>query len=299
MTDADTEATALRVQLLGPVRAWHSDDELDLGGPRRRAVLAMLASTRQEVSRTELIDGVWGLDAPRSAENSVHVHICGLRRAVEPGRRPRGHSHALTATGTGYRLALAAGSPDTEVLASHLADARRLTAHDPAAALRSLNAALGLWHGASLAGVPGPWAEIERARLDCLREAATASRVEALLRLGSHHQVLPELAALVRQYPLREQFREQLMLALYRCGRQADALAAFADARRYLAEHLGIDTGPGLRRLHEQILTADPDLVGGPLIGGGPRIGDGMQAPRPIRWRPGRPAPTAPPRRRG
>jgi DNA-binding SARP family transcriptional activator len=260
----------------------------------------MLAGTRQPVSRSELIDGVWGIDAPRSAENSVHVHICGLRRAVEPGQRPRGHSHALTAAGTGYRLVLAANSLDTEVLAGHLADARRWAARYPAAGLQSLNAALSLWQGASLTGVPGPWADIERARLDALRETAIAGRVEIMLRLGQHHQVLPELAALVRQYPLREQFREQLMLALYRCGRQAEALAVFADARRYLAEDLGIDAGPALRRLQRQILTSDPALdqprLGAP---GSTGHGDGIRTPHPVRWRPGHQALTGPPRRRG
>ena len=258
MTDADPGA--LRIQLLGPVRAWRGERELELGGPRRRALLGMLAHARQAVSRGALIDGLWGSEPPASAENSVHVYIAGLRRVLEPRRAPRAPSQFLTGAGDGYRLRLAPGTLDTEVLGQRMADARRLVAEDPAAAARALDAALGLWQGASLAGIPGSWAEIERARLDELRQTATADRIDLMLTLGSHHEALAELAALIRQHPLRERFHGQLMLALYRCGRQADALGAFARARRALADQLGIDPGPALRRLHQQILTADPAL---------------------------------------
>ena len=189
----------------------------------------MLAHARQAVSRGALIDGLWGSEPPASAENSVHVYIAGLRRVLEPRRAPRAPSQfLLAAAGDGYRLRLAPGTLDTEVLGQRIADARRLVAEDPAAAARALDAALGLWQGASLAGVPGSWAEIERARLDELRQTAIADRIDIMLTLGGHHQALAELAALIRQHPLQERFYGQLMLALYRCGRQADALAAFA-----------------------------------------------------------------------
>ena len=248
------------MHLLGLVRAWRGDEELDLGGPQRRALLGMLASRRQVVSRGELIDGLWGLGAPASAENSVHVHISGLRRVLEPRRASRAPARLLTAAGPGYRLNLAPGALDTDALEAHRADARGLAADDPRAAVRSLDAALCLWQGAALAGAPGPWADIERTRLEELRQAMTADRIDILLRLGGHHEVLAELAALTRQYPLRERFWGQLMLALYRCGRQGEALAAFGHARRELAEQLGVDPAPALRRLHEQVLTADPAL---------------------------------------
>jgi DNA-binding SARP family transcriptional activator len=269
-------AAALRVQLLGPVRAWRGEQELELGGPRRRALLGMLANARHAVSRGELIDGLWGTQPPTSAENSVHVHIAGLRRVLEPRRARRAPSQLLTAVGPGYRLRLEPGTLDTEVLERHVADARRVAADDPAAAARALDAALGLWQGATLAGIPGPWADIERARLDELRQTATADHIDIMLALGGHHQALAELAALIRQYPLRERFHGQLMLALYRCGRQADALAAFGHARRVLADELGVEPGPELRRLQERILAADagldPEPAGGPAIGGRAQI---------------------------
>jgi DNA-binding SARP family transcriptional activator len=248
----------LRIQLLGPVLAWYGMRELDVRGPQRRAVLAMLASARQEVSRAELADGLWGPDPPASARNSVHVHISALRKVLEPRRAPHAQGKVLMAVGPGYRLVT--GSVDTHVLDGHLADARLLAHADPAAAVRSLDAGLALWQGASLDGIPGTWAQIERARLYEVRQVATEDRVDLMLMLGAHHELLPDLAALIRQHPLRERFRGQLMLALYRCGRQAEALAAFDDARRELAAQIGIDPGPALRRIHARILAADPSL---------------------------------------
>ena len=123
-----------------------------------------------------------------------------------------------------------------------------------------LTSALRLWRAAPLSGVPGPWAEIERVRLSEVRLTAIEERAEIMLMLGRAAAMAAELTGLVREHPLREALRGQLMLALYRCGRQADALAAFADGRRVLVEELGLEPGPGLQRLHEQILAADPAL---------------------------------------
>ncbi len=238
----------------------------------------------QAVSRSELIDGMWGQDPPASAVNSVHVYVSGLRRVLEPRRARRAPGQVLSATGPGYLLRLEPGQLDTEALDRHLAQARLLpVAGDPAVAARSLDAALGLWQGVPLSGVPGPWADIERARLGELRLTAIEERIELMLALGDHHQAVPQLAGLIREYPLRERFRGQLMVALYRCGRQAEALAEFAAARRVLAGELGIEPGPGLRRLQQQVLTADPALdapagAGVPAGGGVPASGDGSAA---------------------
>ncbi len=285
---SDGEA-ALRVQLLGPVRAWRGDEELDLGGPRRRTVLAMLAMhAGRTVSRSELIDGVWGHEPPGSAVNVVHVYVAGLRRVLEPRRAHRAPGQILMASGPGYRLRMEPGKLDTEVLRGHLTHARRLTAEaDLAAAARSLDAALGLWQGDPLAGIPGPWADIERVRLGELRQTVVEERIDVLLALGGHHQARAELAGLTRKYPLRERFHGQLMLAMYRCGRQADALAAFADARRVLAEQLGIDPGPELQRLHQHILAADAALDPPPgQVRLGPAGNDALAPPRPDRAAP-------------
>lgn len=257
---------AIRVQLLGPVRAWRGEHELALGGPRGRAVFGMLAMRAgRPVSRDELIDGLWGDQPPSSAVNSVHVYVAGLRRVLEPGRPSRAPGHVLPASGPGYLLRLDPGQLDTAQLDRQLADGRLpdgvpVRAADLAAAARSLDAALGLWQGIPLAGLPGPWAEVERIRLGELRLGVIEQRIDVLLALGQPGQVVAELARLIREHPLRERFREQLMLALYQCGRQADALAEFAAARRVLDTELGIEPGPGLRRLQRRILAADPAL---------------------------------------
>jgi DNA-binding SARP family transcriptional activator/Tfp pilus assembly protein PilF len=244
------------------VRAWRGERELKLGGPQRQAVLGLLAMrANQAASRDELIDGIWGQDPPSSAVNALHVHVAGLRRALEPHRATRAPGQVLLATGPGYSLCLEPGQLDAEVFGRHLDAARtsRAAGHLSDASGR-LDAALQLWQAAPLAGVPGPWAEIERVRLGEVRLTAIEERTEIMLMLGRHVDVTAELTGLVREHPLREGLRSQLMLALYRCGRQADALAAFADARCVLVEELGIEPGPGLRRLHEQILAADAAL---------------------------------------
>src|ERR1700678_1104840 len=252
----------LLVQLLGPVRAWRGDRELELGGPQRQAVLGLLAvRANQAVSRSELIDGIWGEDPPPSAVNALHVHVAGLRRALEPSRPSRAPGKFLLATGPGYSLRLEPGQLDAQVFGQHL-DAARVSraAGDLSTAARSLDAALRLWQADPLSGAPGPWAEIERVRLGETRLTAIEERTEIMLMLGLAAAAAAELTGLVREYPLREGLRGQLMLALYRCGRQAEALATYAAGRRVLREELGLEPGQGLRRLHEQMLAADAAL---------------------------------------
>ena len=249
----------LLVRLLGPVRAWQGNRELELGGPQRQVVLALLAlRANQAVSRSELIDGIWGEDPPPSAVNALHVHVAGLRRALEPNRASRAPAKFLLASGPGYSLRLEHGQLDAQVFSRHL-DAARASraAGDLSAAVRSLDAALRIWQAAPLSGAPGPWAEIERVRLNEMRLTAIEERTDIMLMLGRASAAAAELAGLVREHPLREGLRGQLMLALYRCGRQADALAAYADGRRVLLEELGVEPSPGLRRLHGQILAAE------------------------------------------
>ncbi len=233
-------------------------------------MLAMRAN--RVVSRDELVDAVWGQQAPASAEGGVHTYVAGLRRVLEPGRSRRGPSQVLASAAGGYVLRLDAGQVDAIVFERGLSAGRRLRGSgDLSGAIAALDGALGEWHGSPFAGVPGPFASAERVRLAELRSAASEERAEVLLDLGRHEQAVPELASLVSEHPLRERMRGLLMIALYRCGRQAEALQAFHDTRQVLADELGIDPGPELSRIHQQILSLDPTLEA-----------------------PGRPAPAAP-----
>jgi DNA-binding SARP family transcriptional activator len=156
MATADAERP-LQVRLLGPVRAWRGDCEIELGGPQRQAVLALLAlRPNQATSRSELIDGIWGDDPPPSAVNALHVHVAGLRRALEPDRVSRAPGTFLLATGPGYSLRLEPGRLDTWVFTRHLEAARASRGTgDLSAAARSFDAAMRLWDAVPLSG-PGP-----------------------------------------------------------------------------------------------------------------------------------------------
>ncbi len=256
------EGQPLRVALLGPVRAWRGDVELELGAPQRRAVLGLLAvRANHVVARDELIDGIWGEELPSRSVNALHVHVARLRAALEPDRAQRAPSQVLLASNQGYTLSLAPGQLDAQVFAERLAVARASrAAGDLAGAATSFDVALRLWQGAALAGIPGPLAQIIRTGLEEQRLAAIEEHVDVILALGRHAEAAQQLVELVRGHPLRERFSAQLMLALYRSERQAEALAAFADARRVLASELGIEPGPQLRQLHARILAADPGL---------------------------------------
>jgi len=253
----------LRVGVLGPVAAWDGDKQLQAGQPRQQAVLAILAMRANRViSRSELVDAVWGQDPPPSAEGSVYTYIAGLRRVLEPGRSLRGPGRILVSSGAGYVLHLVPGQPDAVSFEQHLHRARHLRkSGDLAGTVAALEAALGLWRGVmAFAGVPGPFAETERVRLGELRSAVIEERADSMLGLGRHEEVLADLTAMVADNPLRERMRGLLMLALYRSGRQAEALRVFGEGRRVLAEELGIDPGAELSRIHQQVLTSDPAL---------------------------------------
>jgi len=255
-------AVVLRVGVLGPVTAWYGHDELHVGQPRQQAVLGILAMRANRViSRGELVEAVWGQDPPASAEGGIYTYVAGLRRIIEPGRSLRGPGRVLVSSGAGYVLHLVPGQPDAVAFEQQLARARQLRrSGDPAGAVTALEGALGLWRGVAFAGVPGPFAETERARLAELRSAAAEERADVLLTLGRHEEVVPDLTAMVADHPLRERMRGLLMIALYRGGRQAEALRVFQDGRRVLADELGIDPGSDLSRIHQQVLASDPAL---------------------------------------
>ena len=247
--------------MLGPVRAWLGTEEIELGSAQPRAVLAVLALAEgRVVSRPELIDAIW--DSPSDkAEKALYSHISRLRAALEPGRKSRAPAEALVSVGSGYSLRISSAQVDAAVFTKEVSEARKARAAGELAAAAALaDHALGLWQGTPLAGVPGLWADAERAGLEEARQAAVEEHAEIKLEMGRHAEMTAELAGLVRKYPYRERLRGLYMLALYRSGRQADALAVFRHTREVLDADQGIEPGPALRRLHEQMLTADPAL---------------------------------------
>ncbi|MFT7840442.1 BTAD domain-containing putative transcriptional regulator [Saccharothrix sp. BKS2] len=255
--------TSLRLDVLGPVRAWVGDREVPLGSARPRAVFAMLAlRTGLVVRRDELVAGVWGQDAPATAEGSVHTYISLLRKALEPDRTRGVASRLLESTGSGYRLRWDPAASDlAEFRALRARGQRRLAEGDAEAALDPLDSAVELWRGEALAGLSGPFAETRRRELTAERTTARELRAEAALAVGAHTDVIAGLGALVVEEPLRERARELLVLALHRSGRGAEALEVFRDARRVLAAELGVEPGPGLRAAQRLVLTG---------TGGGP-----------------------------
>jgi len=230
----------VRVEVLGPVRAWRGPVELVLGPARQRAVFAVLAlRAGRPVTRTELVSAVWGTDAPKSVAGNIHTYVSGLRRALAPDRA------LLTSDAAGYRLNV----PDVDAF-----QFERLVRHTDA-----LDTALAMWQGDPLSGLPGPFAERERSRLAELRLDALERRASAQLDAGAYDELRAELTALVREYPLRERFRELLMLALHHGGQRAEALEVYAEGRRVLAAELGVEPGATLRDLHARLLDDDPE----------------------------------------
>ncbi|MBH1934152.1 winged helix-turn-helix domain-containing protein [Streptomyces sp. AV19] len=252
-------AERLRLCVLGPVYARRGETELDLGSPQQRAVLAVLAlRAGRAVSIDELLDALWE-DPPAQAVAVLRTYASRLRRVLEADRtRPT----VLVSAGNGYELRLPAGCLDVEVFEERVTAAERARAGgDAAGAAELLREACELWKGDPLAGLPGPYAQAQRARLGERRLLAVQAWLETELEVGRHAGAIGELTMWVNQHPLLEPLRELLMLALYRSGRQAEALGVFADAHRVFAEELGIGPGPRLRELHQGILRGDPHLA--------------------------------------
>ncbi|HEX5621623.1 MAG TPA: BTAD domain-containing putative transcriptional regulator, partial [Solirubrobacteraceae bacterium] len=239
--------------VLGPLVVRVDGRDIDLGGPRQRALLAaLLLRAGEPVSADALAQMLWGDEAPPSAAKTLQVTVSRLRGALgAAGERVE------TVSG-GYRLRVERGELDAETFEQAYEHARALA---PAEAAPTLREALTLWRGPALADVRYmPWAQGETRRLEELRGAAIEDRIAAELELGEHAHLVGELESLVAEFPLRERLREQQMLALYRSGRHADALAAFRSARETLDAELGLEPGPELRRLEQQILMHDPAL---------------------------------------
>ena len=242
-------------RILGPLEALVGGEPIELGGPRQRALLGVLLTRAGlTVSRDALVDALWGDDPPASATNILQTYVSHLRKALPPDR--------LLTRPPGYALEVEADELDLRRFERETAAGRRLLSEgDAENALGHLDEALSLWRGPPLGGVgDAPFAAIEVARLEELRLAALEDRFDAILALGRQGQAISEIEALVGQQPLRERPRAQLMLALYRSGRQSEALSVYRDARALLVDELGIEPGQALRDLNAAILRQDREL---------------------------------------
>ena len=252
----------MEFRILGPLQVLADDRQIELGGAQQREVLAILLVHRGEVvSVDRIVDELWGERPPGTATKTVQVYVSRLRKALGDG--------VLVTRGGGYALELNGESVDADRF-SRLADEGRkaLDDGDPRGAREALSAALSLWRGPALADLAyEPFAQNEAARLEELRLVAVENRAEADLALGHHAELVPELEALVREHPTRERLLGALMLALYRSGRQVEALETYRDARRTLDEELGLEPGSRLQQLERSILTHDPTIEGPPATG--------------------------------
>ena len=270
--------SAMEFRILGPLEA--DDDEgqpAQLGGPKQRAVLArLLLSAGDTVSRDQLIDDLWGDRVPATAAKMVQVYVARLRKVLRPG--------LLQTRPSGYTVALDRDVLDLQSFERLVAEGREaLAAGEPGTASGRLREALTLWRGPALAEFGEPFAISESARLEEARLAALDERIEADLALGRHRDLVGELEWLVAHHPYRERLRAQQLLALYRCGRQTDALRAYREARRVLTEEVGIEPSPPLRELERRILAQDEELAAG---GTSPRSSSHDGGPRrpPVRY---------------
>ncbi len=244
-------AQGFEFRLLGPLEVLQDGKPLKLGGGKQRGVLALLLLHADEVVAADrLVDDLWGEDASEKAHNTLQVYVSQLRKLLS--------RDVLVTQSPGYALRVEPGRVDVRRFEVLVEEAR---AAEPGVASAKLHEALGLWRGEPLADFRAEaWAELECRRLEEARLAALEERIAADLTLGRHTELIPELETLVRDEPLRERLRAQLMVALYRSGRQADALEEYQRARRTLVDELGIEPSPELQRLEKLILTQDAEL---------------------------------------
>ncbi|KAA2259162.1 tetratricopeptide repeat protein [Solihabitans fulvus] len=267
MEETGAQSTGLRFAVLGPVRAWRGDEPLDLGGPQRQAVLAMLLLRKgRPVGAQELVDAVWGEDPAPSALGALRNQVLSLRRVLEPERRARDRPSVLRSVGDGYALTPEPGAVDWAVAEAGAAAAvlaRR--AGDLVLARAELAAALDSWSGEPLGSVPGPGAEIERIRLIQCRLGWQEDLLDLDLSLGRHGEAVPELMRLAAEHPLRERLQGLLMTALYGAGRQAEALEVYTRTRQVLVQELGVEPERELSALHHRLLSGEltaPQVTG-------------------------------------
>ena len=249
----------MEFRVLGSLEVVDHDGPVALGAPKQRALLAVLLLHRgKPVSSDRLIDEIWGEQPPASANKIVQGYVSNLRKVLGDGR--------LVTQGRGYMLQLEPGRTDVDRFEALVAEGRRaLENGDASTAGAVLGQALAVWRGPALTDFAyQPFAQSEIARLEESRLVALEDRIDADLASGEHARLVGELEALVREHPLRERLQGQLMLALYRSGRQADALETYRIARDRLIDELGLEPGPELKELERAILAQDPALEAPP-----------------------------------
>ncbi len=243
----------MKVRVLGPLEVLSDDSVVRLGGRKQRTVLALLAAeVGRSVSVDALIDGVWGDEPTAGARSTLQSYVSNLRAAI---------GDVIVRDSGGYRLTADSRDVDAVEFERTVEETGALVEMQPAAAAQRLRAALALWRGHPYADLPGCFAlELEARRLEELRLRAVETRIEAELTLGRTAELVAELEVLCEEFPTYERFRAQHMLALYRSGRQAEALRAYQKTRAYLAEELGLEPSAQLQELERRILHQDPSL---------------------------------------
>jgi DNA-binding SARP family transcriptional activator len=253
----------VEIRVLGPAEALVGGRSVDLGTPKQRALLTLLASHMGRLMTIDMIvEELWAGHAPPSAIASLQVYVANLRRVLEPGRAPRTPATVLRTSGQAYLLDSRYVEVDVQLFTERaVSGLRALDRDDPQRVLSEFEAALALWRGQAYAEI----ADAESiapdvARLQELRLSVMEGRCAALLGVGAHAMAVAELEAFTQAHPLREYGYELLSVGLYRAGRQADALAVLRANQKRLAEELGIDPGPALQRIEKEILNQAPTL---------------------------------------
>ncbi|CAM3197706.1 hypothetical protein HMPREF1486_00759 [Streptomyces sp. HPH0547] len=251
------------IEILGPLRIRHGEGSVQVPGEKLRAIVATLAlSPGAVVPGEKLLDELWGENPPRTAANTLQGHIARLRRTLVQQTRSPYARELIRTSSSGYILDLDAENIDAvrfTRIVEHLGSRVRT---DPEACIPQLTGALRMWRGAALSDAgQGIACRTAAAHLEEMRLIARELLIEARSALGQHREVVPELEQLLTRYPLRERFCEQLMLALYRCGRQADAIGAYHRVRRQLSDDLGLEPGPGMQARLSEILRQEPSLM--------------------------------------